>query len=94
MGGGLRAPVAIGGYMEDVIRIEALENGFEVECLDPKIVEENAKPKSSWRDPYKGYAFSTAEEVTKFVGEKLKNMKPKSKDGGYAAAFKEAAAKS
>lgn len=79
--------------MDDVIRIEALENGFEVECLDPKIVEENSKPKSNYRDPYKGYAFSTAEEVVKFVGERLKAMKPKSKDGGYATAFKEAAAK-
>lgn len=80
--------------MDDIIRIEALENGFEVECLDPKVVEENAKPKSMYRDPYKGYAFSTAEEVVKFVGEKLKAMKPKSKDGGYAAAFKEASSKS
>lgn len=79
--------------MDDVIRIEALENGFEVECLDPKIAEANNK-KGQYQDPYKGYAFSTAEEVMKFVGEKLKGMKPKSKDGGYAAAFKEATSKS
>lgn len=79
--------------MEDVIRIEGLENGFEVECLDPKIVEENQKPKSMYKDPYKGYAFSTAEEVVKFVAERLKTMKPKSKDGGFAASFKEATSK-
>lgn len=80
--------------MDDVIRIEALENGFEVECLDPKIVEENAKAKSMYRDPYKGYAFSTADEVVAFIKDKLGKMKVKSKDGGYASAFNEAAAKS
>lgn len=80
--------------MDDYIRIECLENGFEVECMDPKIVAENAKPKSMYQNPYKGYAFSTAEEVSKFVLEKLKTMKPKAKDGGYSAAFNEAAQKS
>lgn len=80
--------------MQDFIRIEKLENGFEIECLDEKIAEENAKPKSMYRDPYKAYAFSTGEEVLKFIKEKLGAMKAKSKDGGYAAAFKEASSKS
>jgi hypothetical protein len=81
--------------MEDFIRVEKLENGFEVECLDPAIQAANEKSKSmAYRDPYKAYAFSTAEEVVKFIGEKLGSMKAKSKDGGYAAAFKEASAKS
>lgn len=80
--------------MDDVIRIEALENGFEVECLDPKIVADNEKPKSQYKNPYKGYAFSTADEVVKFVGERLKAMKPKEKDGGFAATFKALASKS
>lgn len=79
---------------EDVIRIEQLENGFEVECIDPKIQAKNAEPKSMWQDPYKSYAFSTKEEVIAFVSEKLGKMKPRSPDGGYAAAFKEAASKS
>lgn len=77
---------------DDVIRIEGLENGFEVECLDPTIDAENQKGKS-YKDPYKGYAFSTADEVVKFIAERLKSMKPKSKDGGYASAFKEATTK-
>lgn len=80
--------------MDDIIRIEALENGFEVECLDPKVAEENAKPKSMYQNPYKGYAFSTADEVVAFVKEKLGKMKPAEKDGGYGKAFKEASAKS
>lgn len=80
--------------MDDVIRIEALENGFEVEALDPKVATENASPKSMWKDPYKGYAFSTVDEVVEFVKKRLTTMKPKEKDGGYASAFKEAAAKS
>jgi predicted membrane GTPase involved in stress response len=91
VGGNFAVPA--GGYMDDIIRIEALENGFEVECLDPKVVEENAKPKGTYRDPYKGYAFTTADEVVAFVKEKLGKMKPNSKDGGYASAFKEASSK-
>lgn len=79
--------------MDDAIRIECLENGFEVECLDPKIVAENTKSKG-YQDPYKAYAFSTADEVVAFVKKQLATMKPKEKDGGYASAFKEAAAKS
>lgn len=79
---------------QDVVRIEALENGFEVECLDPKIQEENGKPKSLYRDPYKSYAFSTSDEVLAFVKDKLSKMKPKSNTSEYASAFKEAASKS
>ncbi len=79
--------------MDDVIRIEKLENGFEVECLDPAVAEANSKPKSMWKDPYKGYAFSTAEEVIAFIGKKLGAMKSKSKTSEYDSAFKEAATK-
>lgn len=78
--------------MDDFIRIECLENGYEVECLDPKIAEQNAKGKGIYEDPYKAYAFSTAEEVVKFVQEKLKTMKPSGNDE-YSKAFKEAASK-
>jgi len=75
-----------------VLRIEKLENGYEVEIVDPKIQEENAKPKSSWQDPWKGYAFSTKEEVVAFVTEHLDKLKPKpSDDDEYASAFNQAA---
>lgn len=79
--------------MDDLIKIEALENGFEVECLDPKTAEENSKPKSMYKNPYKSYAFSTAAEVIAFVTEKLSKIKPKSKMSDYDMAFKEASAK-
>jgi hypothetical protein len=94
MGGGLAAPAVSGGSMsEDFIRIEKLENGFEVECLDPAQEEKNAKGKG-WSDPYLGYAFSTKEEVLAFIEKKLGGMKTRSQKGEYDKAFKEASTKS
>ena len=34
------------------------------------------KPKAAWKDPWKGYAFTSAEEVKNFVGEHLDKLKP------------------
>lgn len=59
------------------LKVEKLENGFEVEVRDPKIDEENAKPKSMWKDPWKSYAFTTAAEASAFITAKLSSM-PKS----------------
>ena len=74
-----------------VMRIEKLENGYEVEVCDEKIMEENRKPKSMYQDPYKGYAFATAAEVTKFVGEHLDSLKPPPESGEeFSNAFKSA----
>lgn len=76
---------------ESVLRIEKLENGYEVEICDPKVLAENAKPKSAWKDPWKGYAFTTAEEVKNFVGEHLDSLKPPpDADAEYGQAFSEA----
>ncbi len=78
---------------DTVLRIEKLENGYEVEICDPKIQAANDKPKSSWQDPWKGYAFTTAEEVKNFVGEHLDSLKPPpDADEEYGAAFKQATA--
>lgn len=70
-----------------ILRVEKLTNGYEVEISDPKIVAENAKPKSNWQDPWKGYAFKTAEEVSTFVGAILDKLNPPSSDDEFAAAF-------
>lgn len=59
------------------VRVEKLENGFEVEVIDPKIAAENAKPKTDWQDPWKSYAFTTAEGAAAFVTARLTAM-PKS----------------
>lgn len=73
-----------------ILRVEKLTNGYEVEISDPNIVAENAKPKSNWQDPWKGYAFKTPEEVAAFVGAVLGKLAPPSSDDEFAAAFKAA----
>lgn len=76
---------------EYVLRIEKLENGYEVEICDPKIMESNSKPKSSYQDPWKGYAFESVEGVVKFVTEHLDKLKPPpDADVQYSQAFDEA----
>lgn len=59
-----------------VLRIEKLENGYEVEIYDTETAKKNESPKSKWQDPWKGYAFTTAEEVKNFVGEHLDSLTP------------------
>lgn len=61
---------------ETVLRIEKLQNGWEVEINDPKIMEENRKPKSNWKDPSKAYAFATSKEVSDFIAEHLDSLEP------------------
>lgn len=73
-----------------ILRVEKLTNGYEVEIHDPKIAEENMKPKSHWKDPWKGYAFKTSGEVSAFVGAVLDKITPPSSEDEFAAAFKAA----
>jgi hypothetical protein len=76
--------------MDDIVRIERLENGYEVEVLDPKIAESNAKPTGGYQDPYKAYAFDDIEKMLTFLREVLPKIDvPTSKDT-YAAEFKKA----
>lgn len=79
---------------QDVLRIEKLENGYEVEVCDPKIEEENRKPSkkgaiAEWKSPWKAYAFSTSEEVVSFVAKHLSNL-PKSSQEEFDSAANEA----
>jgi hypothetical protein len=61
---------------ETVLRIERLENGYEIEVNDSKIMAENRKPKSQWKNPEKAYAFKTTEEVVAFITEHLDSLEP------------------
>jgi hypothetical protein len=83
----------VGGGMDDcVVRIEKLANGYEVEICDPKVRESNNKPKSTYENPWVGYAFSTAAEVVKFLEQHLESLEPEGDDDEiYGKAFAEAA---
>lgn len=79
---------------DDILRIEKLENGYEVEVCDEKIMSQNQDPKSKsgWQDPWKSYAFGTAAEVADFVAKHLDSLKPPpDADEQYAGAFDKAA---
>lgn len=78
---------------QDVLRVERLENGYEVEVCDQKIMEQNemTDSKKPWKSPWKGYAFDTAAEVAAFIGEHLDKLKPPpDADKEYAGAFTKA----
>ena len=75
-----------------VVRIERLKNGWEVEYNDPKIQEANRKPKSQWKDPSVGYAFTDIDALLKFLKEQLPVLAPEDEEGEYAQNFKSAVA--
>jgi len=76
---------------DTVLRIGKLENGYEVEICDPGIQAANDKPKSNYKDPWKGYVFTTAAEVAAFVTLHLDKLKPPpGAEEEYASAFAEA----
>lgn len=77
-----------------ILRVEKLANGYEVEILDPDIQAANQKPKSDWKSPWVGYAFTTAAEVKEFIGLHLDNLKPEPDDDEqYGMEFARQAAK-
>lgn len=58
------------------IRIERLENGYEVTVPDPKIAKANKKQGSVWQDPDKSYAFTDSAKVVAFVKQHLESVMP------------------
>ncbi len=77
-----------------ILRVEKLENGYEVEVIDEKIVAQNAKPKSAWKDPWKGYAFENADSALEFIQTQFRKLKPPpSAEVEFDQAFKSASAK-
>jgi hypothetical protein len=64
-----------------VVRIEKLENGYEVEIREPKRAKANKKP-GDYVDPWCGYAFKTAAEVGEFIEKNLDKAKSEGDDFG------------
>ena len=78
---------------DSVLRIEKLENGYEVEVRDPDTDAANQDPKSKkpWQDPWKCYAFATSAEVADFVSAHLDKLKPPPEsDMEFSGAFNKA----
>lgn len=72
---------------EDIVRIEKLENGYEVEVCDPS----NKPAKAGvYQDPWKAYAFATKEEVVKFLTKVLDKLAPEDESAEFDGAFNEA----
>lgn len=74
---------------EYVLKVEKLENGYEVEVKDPKVAAANEKPKTAWQDPWKAYAFTTDKEVIEFIKRHLASL-PKSSHDQFNEAATEA----
>jgi hypothetical protein len=77
---------------DDIVRIEKLENGYEVEVCSPKISKANAsaKPTVVYQSPWKGYAFTTKEEVITFLTKVLDKLSPEVEDDEFGSSFDEA----
>ena len=76
---------------DEVLKIERLQNGYEVSVVDEKIVAANNKPQSKYESPWKSYAFPDVAAVVKFIEASLAALKPPPKaDDVYAEAFKQA----
>jgi hypothetical protein len=75
---------------DDIVRIEKLENGYEVEVCSPKISKANAGAKAVYQSPWKGYAFTTPEEVVAFLSKVLDKLSPEVEDDEFGSSFDEA----
>lgn len=78
-----------------VLRIEKLENGWEVEILDPAVQDKNRAPSKPgkfvpYEDPWKSFAFEDFDRMMKFIKEKLPLLHPESDEDVYDSAFSEA----
>ena len=78
------------------LRIERLQNGWEVEFDDPEIIKKNRDPKSKgpWQDPGKSYAFQDdqKDQMITFIGSVLPKLLPEGDDDSseFDDAFAEA----
>ncbi len=69
-------------YEDQICKISRMENGFEVEVCDPKICKSNKDSKSSYKDPWRSFAFKTTEEVLSFLKANLEKLTPPKDDFG------------
>ena len=73
---------------ETVLRIEKLQNGWEIEIADPEVLKNNKDPKKSWKDPWVGYAMLSVDDVKEFIGKHLDSLEPPADaDDEYGAEF-------
>ena len=73
-----------------ILKVEKLENGFEIEVYDHEIAEKNRKSNGIYKDPYRSYAFNSTEDVMKFVEKTLKSAKMGSSKDEYSDSFAKA----
>lgn len=70
------------------IRINRAQNGFTISMTDPKIVAENDKPKSNWRDPNVTFICSDLQKGLDFIRENIEKVFPETE---YDTTFDKAA---
>jgi len=58
-----------------IVRIEKLDNGYEVEIRDQKAVKQNQKP-GPYTDPWRSFAFKNEAEVVAFLTKNLSKATP------------------
>lgn len=79
-------------YDDAVMRIEKLENGFEVEVYEPAPAPKGkGTPPMGMPEPWKGYAFTSADDAIAFITEKLPTLKTRRDEfsDGFAEATTE-----
>ena len=79
---------------EYVLKVEKLENGYEVEVRDAEQEAKNNKPSKKnevtpYVEPWKAYAFTTDKEVVAFIKRHLASL-PKSSHDEFNDAAEEA----
>ena len=75
-----------------ILRIEKLENGYEVEIVDDTVREANRNPQKNgkylpYQDPWKGYAFTDMKSMLKFLETKIPELHPLDEESEYDDAF-------
>lgn len=73
-----------------IVRIEKLSNGYEVEVCDPGLQAANKNPKTPYVDPWKSYAYSTKEEVVAFLTKVLDTLSPDDDEDEMGTSFQRA----
>lgn len=76
---------------ERLIGIGKTRDGWEVECLDPKISKANSG-NGPWQDPWVCYQFDDKEDALEFLEAALDIVQPRKVQASteFDAAFKEA----
>jgi hypothetical protein len=75
------------------IRIERAQNGYTVTVRDPKIMLENEKPNSKWRDADREFIFDDLAKAERFIEKVADVALPKEEHtSSFDKAFAEATA--